>query len=138
VLKVLSVPAVRFLAIGGALYILTLWLAGGRDAGSYRIVVTPGQVNAIVATFERAWRRPPMPQELRGLIDDSIKEEILFREALALGLDEHEAVVRRRLRQKMEVLATDRPDGRDEQYRALRARYTVVVAFRPPDREARR
>jgi peptidyl-prolyl cis-trans isomerase C len=52
------------------------------------------------------WRRPPQPQEIDALIRDYIKEEIYYREAKRLGLDEDDTVIRRRLRSKMEYLAS--------------------------------
>jgi hypothetical protein len=66
--------------------------------------------------FKQTWRRPPTQAELDGLIEDHIKEEILYREALALGLDRDDIVIRRRMRQKMEFLSEDvaRPPGTSE------------------------
>jgi hypothetical protein len=57
--------------------------------------------------FQRTWRRPPTEAELDGLIDDFVKEEILYREALALGIEQDDIVIRRRLRQKMEFISED-------------------------------
>ena len=54
--------------------------------------------------FAKTWQRPPSAPELKALIDDSVKEEIYVREALALGLDKDDTVIRRRLRQKMEFM----------------------------------
>jgi hypothetical protein len=69
-----------------------------------RIVVTGHRVAMLARTFERTWMRPPTESELLGLIDDYVTEEVLYREALALGLDGDDLVVRRRMRQKMEFL----------------------------------
>jgi hypothetical protein len=57
--------------------------------------------------WKRTWQRPPTQQELQGLIEDHIKEEVLYREALALGLNQDDTIIRRRLRQKMEFLVED-------------------------------
>jgi hypothetical protein len=58
-------------------------------------------------TFARAHQRPPDPDELKGLIRDYIREEVYYREALALGLDRDDAPIRQRLRQKMEFISED-------------------------------
>jgi hypothetical protein len=101
-------PLVHFL-VGGALLFALYRVAAGPDgmAQPDRIVVSEQRVAALVETFRRTWLRPPTPDELDGLIRDHIDEEILYREALALGLDRDDLVVRRRLRQKMEFLHAD-------------------------------
>jgi hypothetical protein len=72
-----------------------------------KIVVTAGQVEHLAAGFTKAWQRPPTDAELKGLIDDWVREEIATREAMALGLDKDDTVIRRRLRQKMEFVSDD-------------------------------
>jgi hypothetical protein len=102
-------PLVHFVALGAVLFGLAQWRAGG--AGSNAIVITPGQVDAIVATFTRTWQRPPTDEELKGLIDDSVREELAVREAVALGLDRDDTAIRRRLRQKVEFIAEGEVDA---------------------------
>jgi hypothetical protein len=70
------------------------------------IVVSAGKIEQMAAIFARTWQRPPSPEELKGLIDDYVTEEIYVREALALGLDTDDTVIRRRLRQKMEFMTS--------------------------------
>ncbi|MEK6335731.1 MAG: hypothetical protein AABM67_12440 [Acidobacteriota bacterium] len=53
------------------------------------------------------WQRPPTPAEMRGLIDEKVRQEILFREGTALGLDQSDEIIKRRVAQKMEFLAED-------------------------------
>ena len=65
----------------------------------------------MAATFTRTWQRPPTETELKGLVDDYVREEIATREALAMGLDRDDTVIRRRLRQKLEFLVEDSPDA---------------------------
>jgi hypothetical protein len=72
-----------------------------------RIVVAPAKIDQLTELFERTWQRRPTAAELDGLIEEYIKEEILYREALALGLERDDAVIRQRLRQKMEFLGED-------------------------------
>jgi len=68
------------------------------------IVVTAPKIEQMAVIFAKTWQRPPTAQELKGLIDDYVKDEIYTREALALGLDKDDTVIRRRLRQKMEFM----------------------------------
>lgn len=101
-------PLVHFLAIGALLFLVFGWLGnGGRSS---RIVITPGQIDTIAASFARTWQRPPTERELKGQLDEYVREEIATREAIALGLDRDDTVIRRRLRQKLEFMAEDTID----------------------------
>ena len=101
-------PLVHFLLLGGLLFGAYHAFNGQPQIGdANRIVLDEAQIASIVATFRRTWMRPPTQEELDGLVQDRIKEEILYREALALGLDQEDQVIRRRLRQKMEFISTD-------------------------------
>jgi hypothetical protein len=99
-------PLVHFLAIGALLFFVSSWRGGG-GPGSNRIVITPGQIDSIVAGFVRTWQRPPTEKELKALLDEHVREEIATREAMATGLDRDDTIIRRRLRQKLEFLAED-------------------------------
>ncbi len=107
--KLLREPLVHFLAIGAALFALSALLGGSEDPESRRIVVTRGRIEHLATSFERVWTRPPSQEEMDGLIAGYIQEEVLYREAMALGLDRDDMIVRRRLRQKMEFLAEESP-----------------------------
>jgi hypothetical protein len=72
-----------------------------------RIVVTQGQIASLVEGFTRTWQRPPTSEELEGLVRDRVRDEVYYREAMALGLDRDDTVIRRRLRQKMEFVSDD-------------------------------
>ena len=74
------------------------------NRGGESIVITGPKIEQLAAVFAKTWQRPPTPPELKALIDDTVKEEIYVREALALGLDKDDTVIRRRLRQKMEFM----------------------------------
>src|SRR5262245_12825913 len=99
-------PLLHFLVIGAALFGLYR-LVGGAEQGPREIVVSEAQVEALAQNFSRTWMRPPTAAEVRGLVDDYVKEEIYYREAIALGLDRDDTVIRRRLRQKMEFVSDD-------------------------------
>jgi peptidyl-prolyl cis-trans isomerase C len=77
----------------------------GAPGRGHQIVVTAEKRRWLAGRWEHQWRRPPTGEELDRLVEAFVREEVLYREALALGLDLADLVVRRRLVQKMEVLA---------------------------------
>src|SRR3954470_24213756 len=100
-------PLLQFLALGAVLFAL-YGLAGKRGAEApEKIVVSASQVANLGDAFVRTWRRPPNEQELQGLIEDYIRDEVFYREGRAAGLDRDDVIIRRRVRQKMEFLAED-------------------------------
>lgn len=98
-------PLVHFLFAGLAIFILYGTLNSSDEASPDEIVITSARMEQLTGLYAKTWQRPPSPQELKGLIDDYVKEEIYYREALALGLDKDDTVIRRRLRLKMEFLS---------------------------------
>jgi hypothetical protein len=98
-------PLVQFMAIGLILFLVYAWRGGGPS--SNQIVITTGQIDSLGAGFASVWNRQPTEQELKGLIDDFVRDEIATREALRMSLDRNDVVIRRRLRQKVEFLAED-------------------------------
>jgi hypothetical protein len=104
--RLIREPLVHFLVLGALLFGWSAW-QGGSGVASNRIVITPGVVDYLAAGFHRTWRRAPNELELKGLIDEHVKEEIAAREALAMGLDREDIVIKRRLRQKLEFLLVD-------------------------------
>jgi hypothetical protein len=105
--KLLREPLVHFLLLGGLFFLWFQWKGGASGPGTNRIVVTPGQVLNLASGYTKTWSRPPSEDELKGLIDEYVKEEIATREAMALGLDRDDTVIRQRLRQKLEFLSGD-------------------------------
>jgi hypothetical protein len=100
-------PLLHFLLLGAALFGV-YGLARDKASGpTGQIVVTQSQIEQLVIGFTRTWQRPPTSEELTGLIEDRIREEVLYREAMAMGLDRDDTIVRRRLRQKIEFLIPD-------------------------------
>ncbi len=103
-LRLLREPLLHFLAIGSLIFLLYAAVAGPSPGPTDTIVIGPERIEQLTTGFQSVWRRPPTDDELRAIIDDFVREEIYYREALALGLDRNDTVVRRRLRQKMEFL----------------------------------
>src|SRR4029450_8049258 len=104
-MKLLHEPLVHFLLLGAMLFGVFALVGDRGSARASQIVVTPGHLEHLTVSFTRTWQRPPTAQELTELIDDYIREEVLYREAVAMGLDRDDTIVRRRLRQKLEFLA---------------------------------
>ena len=100
-------PLVHFLIIGAALFLLFGLFNNPAGPQSGRIVITTGQIDYLKANFTRTWQRSPIEKELQGLIDSYVRDEIFYREALAMGLDRDDAVIRRRLKQKLEIMSDD-------------------------------
>jgi hypothetical protein len=105
--RLLHEPLVLFLLAGSLLFLVVQWRGDGGGPGSNRIVITPGLIDHLAAGYAATWQRPPSDAELKGLIDDYVREEIATREAVAMGLDRDDTIIRRRLRQKLEFLVGD-------------------------------
>lgn len=103
--KLVREPLVHFVLIGAGVFALYALAAGDdQDATRDTIVITEGRVQQLAQVFAKTWQRPPSPEELRGLVDAYIKEEVYYREALKLGLERDDTLIRRRMQQKMEFV----------------------------------
>jgi hypothetical protein len=101
-------PLLHFLLAGVLIFAAHAWLGRSRDeAAPSAIDVNEGTVQRLREQWELQWKYPPGEQELRGLVQDHIREEVLYREGIALGLDRDDTIIRRRLAQKMEFLTQD-------------------------------
>ena len=101
-------PLFHFHVIGLALFIAYSLIAPkAPQASSNRIELTSDDLNQLQMSWAAQWQRPPTPDEMRGLIDERVRQEILFREGIALGLDQGDEIIKRRMAQKMEFLAED-------------------------------
>src|SRR5210317_898051 len=111
------------------------------------IVVTAGEIEWMQSSWQKRWNRPPTAEEFDGLIQQYIKETVLYREALTMGLNQLDQVIRRRLAQKLEFLAKDLVQltpPTDEELQAYfdahrdryqqPARYTFTQVFFDPDK----
>jgi hypothetical protein len=101
-------PLLHFLAIGALIFGLFTLVSDEKDVISKnKIIITAAGIERLSNNWAIKWRRPPTEIELQGLIESHIKEEVYYREALALGLDQDDTILRRRLMQKMEFLSND-------------------------------
>jgi hypothetical protein len=125
-------PLVHFLLLGALLFVFFALRGGDAGATSKRIVVSAAQIDHLAAAFARTWQRPPTIGELKGLVDDYVREEIAVREATAMGLDRDDTIIRRRLRQKLEFITQDvidaEPATREEVERWYREHLDAYTA----------
>ena len=105
--RLLREPLLHFLLLGAVIFAAFGFLSKRSSGEPGTIVITQGQIENLAFAFAKTWQRPPTDPELAGLIRDRVREEIYYREALALGLDKDDTVIRRRLRQKMEFVSDD-------------------------------
>lgn len=99
-------PLVHFLLAGAVLFLFFAWRGDAVDPESRTITITQEQVERLAANWAQTWQRPPTQAEIDGLVRDYVKEEVYYREGLRLGLDQDDAIIRRRIRSKMEFLAS--------------------------------
>ena len=100
--KLLREPLLHFLLIGATIYLLYGAFAEPVSKDNDKmIVVSIGEIDWMKTTWQKRWNRLPTSKELDGLIQQYIKETVLYREALNMGLNQHDTVIRRRLAQKM-------------------------------------
>ncbi|MGH7292065.1 MAG: peptidyl-prolyl cis-trans isomerase, partial [Myxococcota bacterium] len=102
-------PLLHFLLLGAVIFGFYHWASRGSSGvePSHEIQLTPDDLLQLDLYFESQWRRPPTSEELDRLVENKVQEEVLYREALALGLDKDDTIVKRRMAQKMQFLAED-------------------------------
>jgi hypothetical protein len=105
--RILKEPLLHFLLLGAAIFVVYSLVSKGAGGEPGKIVVTQGHLASMREVYIRTWQRPPTREEWEGLIRDRVREEVYYREALALGLDKDDIIIRRRLRQKIEFIAND-------------------------------
>jgi len=106
----LKEPLLHFLVGGGVLFAAYAWLNPSVPAagpGPRQVRIGAGEVRWLTETWVRQWHREPTAEELRVLVSNLLKEELLSREAREMRLDEGDTIVRRRLAQKLEFLLRD-------------------------------
>ena len=105
--RILREPLVHFLFIGWLLFVLYNLISAQQGGSERQVVLSSAMINEIAQGFQSTWQRPPSAEELQGLLEARVREELLFREGLALGLEADDPVIRRRIAQKVDVLAEE-------------------------------
>ena len=133
-------PLLHFLVIGAVLFALYEAVdTAPEQPDENAISITETEVEGLASSFNRTWRRPPNDAELAAMIDDRVREEVLVREAITLGLDQNDAVIRRRLRQKMEFLTSSIVEAMEPEDAKIQAFFeTNRDKFKRPGRIALR
>ena len=107
--RLLREPLIHFLLIGAALFAVFHYLRPAPAAAplSKQIQLSPDELSQLVVLFQSQWRRDPTPEEFSRIVEQKVQSEVLYREAMALGLDKNDEIVKRRMAQKMQFLAED-------------------------------
>lgn len=103
--KLLTEPLLHFFLIGALLFVLYGRLNDNDTGGAEEIIISAAVQDQIDETFQRTWQRPPTNQEMDTLIEGWVREEILYRQGVAIGFDQGDPVIRRRVAQKMNFVA---------------------------------
>jgi hypothetical protein len=132
--RALREPLLHFFVLGALVFLYYSWRSGDID-DTESIVVSRGQQTNLIGTFEKTWGRPPTQDEFIALVDDYLREELAYREASLRELDRNDTVIRRRLRQKLELLAEDLATLAPPTQAELEASYAAnAERFRPDTR----
>jgi len=146
--KLLREPLLHFVVIGALVYLLYgLFAESAVEPDDKTIIVSAGEIKWMRNSWEKRWNRPPTAAEFDGLIKQYVREMVLYREALTMGLNQHDMVIRRRLAQKLEFLTKDLValtppseaelqeyfEVNEDRYREP-ARYTFTQIFFDPDK----
>ena len=122
----------HFLVIGASLFWASSLIERSSAFGGtqHRIRVSAAKLRQLQETWTARWGSPPDAQQQQTLVEDFVREEVLYREAIASGLDRDDTVIRRHLAQKVEflaqgVIAAEEPTGAELQrfFDDNRARY---------------
>jgi len=107
--RLLREPLLHFFLIGALLFAAAPYLAPARGAAAppKEIRLTLQELTQLALVFQSQWRREPTPEEFSRLVENKIQGEVLYREALAVGLEKDDEIVKRRMAQKMQFLAED-------------------------------
>ena len=118
-------PLLHFLLLGVALFAVYGYTQRGRGGveSSKQIALSLDDVRQLAMYFESQWQRPPTPEEFDRLVENKVQEEVLYREALVMGLDKDDTIVKRRMAQKMQFLAEDVAAAREPTTPELKSWY---------------
>lgn len=102
--KLLREPFLHFLLLAAVVFLIYRWRSKEEPTGPKEILVTQGTIENLTATYARVWNRVPTQEDVNWLVQEYVREEVCTRQAIAIGLDRDDTIIRRRLRQKMEFL----------------------------------
>ena len=103
--KFLNEPLAHFFVLGLLLFVLYAVVNNDSGRSAEEIVIDQARMSGLIVNFEKTWQRPPTVAEKQSLIDAWVREEVLYREGIAIGFDIGDPVIRRRVAQKMSFVA---------------------------------
>lgn len=107
-MKILREPLLQFLFLGGLIYLAYAYVTPRTEENkSKSLVVNAAKIKWMQSNWQKRWNRLPTRKELNALIEQYIKETVLYNEAVKMGLDKEDSIIRRQLAQKVEFLAKD-------------------------------
>lgn len=106
-MKLLKEPLTQFLLIGILLFISYQSFNNYLNRDENVIYVKNGEISQLEQAWEMRWNRPPTPEEKEGIVKQYIREKVLYRTAIEMGLDRDDMVIQRRMVQKVEFLGAD-------------------------------
>ncbi len=104
--KLFREPLVHFVLIGIGLFMLYGWVSDSEDSRD-TIYFDDYDMDNIIASWEMQWKRLPTDEELKSLVEQNIRQEVFYQEALKMNLDHNDEIIKRRLAQKMNFLSND-------------------------------
>jgi hypothetical protein len=106
-MKLLKNPLFHFITGGILLYLLYAFFSNYLNREEKLVLITSSEIIWMEDSWQKRWNRPPTPDERIGLIDQLVKEKVLYKTAVEIGLDKDDMVIRRRMVQKIEFLGAD-------------------------------
>lgn len=105
--RLVSEPLLHFVLIGAVLFYIGYRNTAESTNPGNEIVITEGDINQMLVSWMAQGRPAPSADAIRSMVETKVREEVLYREAIAMGLDKEDTIVKRRLAQKMDFLAED-------------------------------
>lgn len=106
--KIISEPLVHFVVLGTILFSAWSWVNPSDAEGTDKvIVIDQRRLEHLETLWKAQWKRDPAPEDVAAIIDRHLRQEVFYREALNMGLDKEDDIIRTRLAQKMEAVASD-------------------------------
>jgi peptidyl-prolyl cis-trans isomerase C len=134
-MRLLREPLLHFALLGALLFEVDAMLRASGAPSQRAISITAAEIDGLRMQWAKQYQRPPGPAELKGLVDARVREEVLYREALAMGLDQDDGIIRRQLAQKLEFLIEDLAAAREPSEVELSAFFEErQAAYRLPAR----
>ena len=122
--RLLREPLLHFMLLGAVLFVGYAYLEPDAEAeSSYEIALTLEELAQLKMLYESQWRRSPTPEEFSVMVENKVRQEVLYREALAMGLEKNDEIVKRRMAQKMQFIAEDMAAAQEPATEELRAWY---------------